>query len=276
MGTAPPRASLVIPGTILSVTTTQEENSVANPALNPSRTRQFETASQAGTGLMSRAGVVRSLAFFAVMLLAGAAVGWHLGTGASVSSKTNMEMLVSLLVALVMAFVIIARPKLARTLGVVYALLEGFVLGIISAAYETQYHGIVAEAVGCTLGVALVVWFLYGTGIIKVTSRLTKIISMAVLGAMAFYLVSILTMVFGGPDLDGGSGVLGIGVSLVLAAIAASTFLLDFDRVDKLIAAGASSEYDAFGAFGLLISLIWLYLEILNILSRLRGGGIRR
>lgn len=96
---------------------------------------------------------------------------------------------------------------------------------------------------------------------------------MAVLGAVIFYGVTLLVMAFGGPDLDGGGGILGIGISLVLAVVAASTFLLDFDRIDKLIASGADHDYDWYGAFGLLISFIWLYLEILNILGRLRGGG---
>ncbi|MGC2485061.1 MAG: Bax inhibitor-1/YccA family protein [Acidimicrobiales bacterium] len=129
---------------------------------------------------------------------------------------------------------------------------------------SAQYHGIVAEAVGATFGVALVVWFLYGTGIIKVTARLTRIITMAVLGAIVFYGVTLLVMAFGGPDLDGSGGIVGIGISLVLAAVAASTFLLAFDRIDKLIAAGAGHGYDWYGAFGLLISFIWLYLEILK------------
>jgi uncharacterized YccA/Bax inhibitor family protein len=185
---------------------------------------------------------------------------------------------VAIITALLLSFVIMSQPKLARSLGVVYAVLEGFAVGVISAAYNAQYHGIVAEAVGATFGVALVVWFLYGTGIIKVTARLTRIITMAVLGAIVFYGVTLLVMAFGGPDLDGGGGILGIGISLVLAAVAASTFLLDFDRIDKLIASGAGPEYDWYGAFGLLISFIWLYLEILNILGRLRGAGgsIRR
>jgi uncharacterized YccA/Bax inhibitor family protein len=79
----------------------------------------------------------------------------------------------------------------------------------------------------------------------------------------------------GGPNLDASGGILGIGVSLVLAVVAASTFLLDFDRIDKMIAANADATYNWYGAFGLVISMVWLYLEILSILGRLRGGRIR-
>ena len=244
---------------------------MANPALADRRIREFTPA---GTGQrMTRLGVARALGVFTIFGLVGAGFGWHEGVGAQITNRTETLIFVAIIAALVLSFVIMSHPKLARSLGVVYAILEGFAVGVISAAYNAQYHGIVEEAVGATFGVALVVWFLYGTGIIKVTARLTRIITMAVLGAVIFYGVTLLVMAFGGPDLDGGGGILGIGISLVLAAVAASTFLLDFDRIDKLIASGASHEYDWYGAFGLLISFIWLYLEILNILGRLRGGG---
>jgi uncharacterized YccA/Bax inhibitor family protein len=208
-------------------------------------------------------------------LLAGAYFGWHEGAGGNVTSQTNTTMLVSIIVALVLSFVIQAKPRMARDIGVVYAVLEGFALGIISAVYNAQYHGIVLEAIGCTLGVALCVWFLYGTGIIKVTAKVTRVITMAVLGALAFYAVALLSQVFGGSNLISSGGPLGIVISLVLAVIAASTFLLDFDRIDRMIAMKVEAAYNWYGAFGLLISMIWLYLEILNIMGRLRGGRIR-
>jgi len=250
---------------------------VANPALADRRIRDFTRVDSTGQR-MTRLGVARALGIFTIFGLVGAGFGWHEGVGAQITSHTETLIIVAIIGALVLSFVIMSHPTWARSLGVVYAVLEGFAVGVISAAYNAQYHGIVEEAVGATFGVALVVWFLYGTGIIKVTARLTRIITMAVLGALVFYGVTLLVMAFGGPDLDGGGGILGIGISLVLAAVAASTFLLDFDRIDKLIASGANHEYDWYGAFGLLISFIWLYLEILNILGRLRGGGgsIRR
>jgi uncharacterized YccA/Bax inhibitor family protein len=245
---------------------------MANPVLTDVRLRGLTPADSSGQR-MTRLGVLRALGIFTLFGLVGAGYGWHEGTGGEISNRTETLIFVSIIAALVLSFVITSRPKLARSLGVVYALLEGFAVGVISAAYNAQYNGIVVEAVGATFGVALCVWFLYGTGLIKVTAKLTRIITMAVLGAVLFYGVTLLVMAFGGPDLDGSGGVLGIGISLVLAAVAASTFLLDFDRIDKLIAMNASHEYDWYGAFGLLISFFWLYLEILNILGRLRGGG---
>lgn len=250
---------------------------MANPALTDRRIQNLSTTSDA-TRRMTHAGVAKALGVLTVFGLIGGSIGWHEGTGAAVSSGTNTLMIVSIIAALVLSLVIVSRPKLARVLGVVYAILEGFAVGVISAVYNATYNGIVVEALGATVGVALVVWFLYGTGIIKVTAKVTRVIMMATLGALAFYAVSLIAMAFGGPDLDGSGGLLGIVISLVLAVIAASTFLLDFDRIDKLIAANVGAEYDWYGAFGLVISFVWLYLEILNVLAKMRGGGgsIRR
>jgi uncharacterized YccA/Bax inhibitor family protein len=224
---------------------------------------------------MTHGGVAKALAIFTAFLFLGAYFGWHEGAGGYVTSQTNTLMLVSIIVALVLSFVIRAKPKLARDIGVIYAVLEGFAVGIISAVYNAQYHGIVVEAIGCTVGVALCVWFLYGTGIIKVTAKVTRVITMAVLGALAFYAVAMLMILFGGTNLVASGGALGMGISLLLAVIAAATFLLDFDRIDKMIAMKVEATYNWYGAFGLLISMIWLYLEILNIMGRLRGGRIR-
>lgn len=246
---------------------------MANPALMDRRIRQLPSTD---TGpRMTHGGVAKALGIFTAFLLAGAYFGWHEGAGGNVTSQTNTTMLISIIVALVLSFVIQAKPRLARDIGVLYAVLEGFALGIISAVYNAQYHGIVLEAIGCTLGVALCVWFLYGTGIIKVTAKVTRVITMAVLGALAFYALALLSMAFGGTNLISSGGPLGIVISLVLAVIAASTFLLDFDRIDRMIAMKVEASYNWYGAFGLLISIIWLYLEILNIMGRLRGGRIR-
>jgi uncharacterized YccA/Bax inhibitor family protein len=248
---------------------------MANPALMDKRISQLETAS-ATERPMSRLGVQKALGIFVVFLLIGGYFGWYQGDAELLSGHTSATMMVSILVAFGLAMLICAKPKLARVVGIAYSLLEGFALGLISAVYNAQYHGIVIDAVGVTVAVALSVWFLYGTGIIKVTAKTTRVISMAVIGAMVFYGLSLLSMLFSGSGFDSSGGVLGIGISLVLAVIAASTFLIDFDRIDKMIAANADAQYDWYGAFGLLVSMVWLYLEILNVLGKARGGGIRR
>jgi uncharacterized YccA/Bax inhibitor family protein len=245
---------------------------MANPALTSKRITRLETTTNPGQS-MSRAGVQSALGVFLVFLVSGSIVGWHEGETGLVTGRTSTLMTVSILAALGLAILICAKPKLARVVGIIYSLLEGFAVGVISAVYNAQYHGIVVDAVGVTLGVALSVWFLYGTGIIKVTAKLRRIISMAVIGAIAFYGLSLLSMLFGGSGFDSSGGALGIVISLVLALIAASTFLTDFDSIDRMIAMNASADYNFYGAFSLLVSLIWLYLEILNLMGKARGGG---
>jgi uncharacterized YccA/Bax inhibitor family protein len=246
---------------------------MANPALTDKRIQEFSTTSDPELR-MTHAGVAKALGVFALFGFLGGALGWHEGSPSTLNTNTNVIMIVSILAAFGLSMIIIRRPKLARVLGVAYAILEGFAVGVVSAIDNVTYPGIVVEALGATVCVALAVWFLYGTGLIKVTAKVTRVITMAMIGAIAFYGVSILVTIFGGPSLDGSGGVLGIGISLVLAVIAASTFLIDFDRIDKLIAANAGAEYDYYGAFGLVLSFVWLYLEILNILGKLRGGGV--
>jgi uncharacterized YccA/Bax inhibitor family protein len=144
---------------------------MANPALADRRIRDFTSVDDTSQR-MTRLGVARALGIFTIFGLVGAGFGWHEGVAAQITSHTETLMVVAIITALFLSFAIMSRPKLARSLGVVYAVLEGFAVGVISAAYNAQYHGIVVEAVGATFAVALVVWFLYGTGIIKVTARL--------------------------------------------------------------------------------------------------------
>ena len=238
---------------------------MANPALKEKNLQVIRTDHTSGK-VMTKRGVFDALAMFAALLTVGAVVGWV--ESSRTTGPSDGFLIVALLGSLVLSLVIIRTPRLARSLGFVYSLVEGFLVGTISQVYNTQYHGIVLEAVGVTAGVALGVWFLYGTGVIKVTSKVYRVVGAATLGALAFYGVSLLLMVFGGPNLDGGGGVLGVGISLVLALVAAANFLVDLDRVDQLVAARADAQYDWYMAFAMMLSLIWLYLEVLNMLGK--------
>jgi len=238
---------------------------MANPALQDKRLSTIRADHTSGK-VMTKRGVFDALAMFAALLTVGAIAGW-IESSRSAGPSPGILM-VSLLGSLVLSLVIIRAPRLARSLGFVYSLVEGFLVGTISQVYNAQYHGIVLEAVGVTAGVALGVWFLYGTGVIKVTSKVYRVVGAATLGALAFYGVTLLLAVFGGPNLDGGGGLLGVGISLVLALIAAANFLVDLDRVDQLVAVGADAQYDWYMAFAMMLSLIWLYLEVLNLLGK--------
>jgi uncharacterized YccA/Bax inhibitor family protein len=172
------------------------------------------------------------------------------------------------------AIVTVLKPKLARITGPLYAIAEGVFLGAISAAYNAQFDGIVLQAVGLTMGVFIMMLVLYGTGTIKVTDRLRRGI-IAAIGAVAIlYLVNFVVAIFGGsmPIVNGNDASwLGIGFSLLVVGVASMNLLLQFDFIEKAVLLKAPRYMEWFAAFGLMVALVWLYLEILRLLARLRS-----
>jgi len=171
-----------------------------------------------------------------------------------------------LIAAIVTAF----RPKSAGISAPIYAVFEGLLLGGISAIFETMYQGIVMRAVLLTLAVFMAMLFLYRSGIIKVTKKLQMGIFAATAGIAVVYLVSFIGGFFGMEFsfLHGNSN-FSIGFSLVVVAIAALNLVLDFSFIENAAASGAPKNMEWYGAFGLMVTLIWLYLEILRLLSKL-------
>jgi uncharacterized YccA/Bax inhibitor family protein len=175
-------------------------------------------------------------------------------------------MLAGLGCALVLTF----KPTFARVLAPVYAVATGVAVGAISKAYNDAYSGIVLQAVGATLGVFVVMLVAYRGGIIRVTARFKRVVIGATLGVMLFYGVSLLLSLFGIDIFPQGSSLMSIGFSFLVAGIAAMNLALDFDFIEKAAAAGAPKYMEWYAAFGLLVTLVWLYLEILRLLSKMR------
>jgi uncharacterized YccA/Bax inhibitor family protein len=159
----------------------------------------------------------------------------------------------------------------ARILAPVYAVGEGFFLGVISKAYETYQHGIVIQAVGATLGVFAVMLVLYRTKIIKVTDRFRTVVIAATMGLMVFYLISFVINLFGGgvPFLHSTS-LLSIGFSIFAAGLAALNLALNFDFIERGAKQGLPKGMEWFAALALVVTLVWLYLELLRLLSKLQ------
>jgi uncharacterized YccA/Bax inhibitor family protein len=174
------------------------------------------------------------------------------------------------LVGFVCAIVLHFKPTLAKVLGPIYAIAEGFFLGAISKVYNDAYDGIVVQAVGATLAVFAVMLFLYKAKIIKVTDRFRRNVIMATMGLMAFYLVSFGINLFGGnvPFINDATP-MGILFSVLAAGLAAMMLAVDFDMIDRGVAAGWPKGMEWYCAFGLLATLVWLYLEILRLLAKL-------
>jgi uncharacterized YccA/Bax inhibitor family protein len=175
------------------------------------------------------------------------------------------------IVGLVVALIIIFRRTPNPALVLTYAAAEGVALGAISALFETLYSGIVLQAIIGTVGVFIGMLVVYKTGAVRVTPRLTKWIVGATVGAAVLMLANLVMGLFthgAGLGLRSG-GPLAIGFSLLVIGIAAFNFLLDFDAADQMIRAGMPSKWAWYAAFGLMTTLVWLYLEILRLLSYL-------
>lgn len=180
--------------------------------------------------------------------------------------------MVGLVLGLVISFMRMANPALV----VAYAVVEGVFLGMVSRAFESFYSGIVIQAVIGTFGVFFLMAFLYKSRVLRATPKFVKIVTGAVVGLFAAMLINFVLSFFGittglRGNADGSAGWLAIGFSLVCIVVAALTFVLDFDQIEQAVAAGMPKRYAWICAFGILVGLIWLYLEILRLLSYLRG-----
>lgn len=228
------------------------------------------TWAPAGT-TMTVSGTATATGVLLVLLLVTAAIGWV--TTDPLTDGVPALAIVGAIVGLVCGLIVSFKPTLARVLGPVYALAEGFFLGVISRAYDAMYDGIVLQAVGATLGVFAVMLVLYRTQIIKVTQRFRRIVLGATMGLMVFYLVSWVISLFAGRgavSFMNSSSNLGILISVVAAGLAAMMLALDFDLIEKGAREGWPKGMEWYGAFGLLTTLVWLYLEMLRLLAKLQ------
>ncbi len=152
-----------------------------------------------------------------------------------------------------------------------YAVVEGFLLGVISNLYTDKYPGIALQALVCTIAVFATMLGLYQSGTIRATPRLRKVVVTATIGIFVTYLLSMVMSMFGAEmPLLNNSGMLGIGISLAIIGIAAFNLILDFDQIESAIANGAPRTFAWTASFGLLVTLVWLYVEFLRLLSKLR------
>jgi uncharacterized YccA/Bax inhibitor family protein len=167
------------------------------------------------------------------------------------------------------------KPTMSKWLAPIYALAEGVFVGAISAAYNVQWNGIVVQAVGATLGVFFVMLFLYRARIVKVTDKFRSVVIGATLGLAAFYLLAIVLSLFG-RNISFLSATdnswFGIGFSVLAAGLASLNLLLDFDLIERGVRGAAPKYMEWFAGLGLLVTLVWLYLELLRLLGRLRSN----
>lgn len=175
-----------------------------------------------------------------------------------------------LVVAIILAF----KKEWAAVLAPVYAILEGLFVGSVSAIYNYAYPGLPMQAVALTLLVTLIMFLVYRYRIIKVTNKLRTVIVVATSAIALFYLIQWLTYAFGGQaiayNLTNSSTPISIGFSILVTGLAAFNLLLNFDTVEKGVEMRANKFMEWYCAFGLLVTIVWLYLEILRLLSKFK------
>ena len=218
---------------------------------------------------MTLKGTLNKLGFLLLMMSGSTIFSWsQFNKGSDPMPMLMIGVFGGLALALVMAFKKQWSPYIAPA----YAIMEGLFVGTISAMYDYAYPGLPMQAVALTLLVTLVMFLIYRYRIIKVTGRFRMIIVIATAALGIFYLVQWITyMAMGSPigSFTNAATPLGIGFSIVVVALAALNLLLNFDTIEKGVELRAAKYMEWYSAFGLLVTLVWLYLEILRLLSKL-------
>ena len=252
----------------------------ANPALSPQTLSNLRHVRAAHGEFMTVQGAVQKTMILALILLATAAYVWSLAFaavpyGEAPALTHNMAsiqtfMMGGVIAGLILAFATIFKPTWAPVTAPLYAAAEGLALGGLSAVMEMRYPGIVVQAALLTVGTLFSLLFAYRAGWIQVTAKLRSGIVMAT-GAIFFvYLFTFIAGFFGMqfPSIHG-SGPIGIGVSVVVVVVAALNLLLDFELITNLSQRRAAKHMEWYAAFSLMVTLVWLYVEFLRLLSKL-------
>ncbi len=242
----------------------------SNPALNRNTFSDLSVIDD-GNAMTIQGVVNKSFILLALVLISSFHVWKLFFTTGAVQSVTPW-MLVGGIGGFVVALITVFNKKIAGITAPIYALLEGLVLGGISAMVEARYPGLVIQAVFLTFGTLFSLLVLYKSGFIKVTENFKLGIIAATGGIMLVYMVSFILGLFGvNVGLIHGNGLISIGFSLFVVVIAALNLVLDFDFIENGASQGAPKYMEWYAAFGLMVTLIWLYIEILRLLVKLQN-----
>lgn len=230
----------------------QLEQAYAGPSAGP-----LQTARMTYNDVVVKTGMT-----FGVLLV-GAVIGWF----------TPQLFFVGFIGGLVLGLVNAFKKEPSPPLIIAYAAFMGVGLGGISLMFQAQWQGIVQQAVLGTLAVFGAALFAYRSGRIRVTPKFQRMVLIGMMGYLAFSLMNVVIMLFGATDSAWGlrSGWLGIAAGLIGVALAAFSLVLDFDFIDKGVAAGIPEKYAWTAAFGLVVTLVWLYLELLRLIAIFQG-----
>ena len=245
----------------------------SNPVL---KDNVFQRDYASSSDVMTINGTMNKTALMLLLVISGAVFTWNkFMEGLILSPEAARSAIMPWLIiggigGFITVLITVFRPQSSEISAPVYAIFEGVFLGGISAMFESMYPNIVMRAVALTLAVFAAMLFFYRSGIIKVTKKIAMVVFAATAGIALMYFVSFIAGMFGANlgFLNGNSN-LSIGISLVVVGIAALNLVLDFSFIENAAKSGAPKYMEWYGAFGLMVTLIWLYLELLRLLSKL-------
>ncbi|HEX4758384.1 MAG TPA: Bax inhibitor-1/YccA family protein [Terracidiphilus sp.] len=224
------------------------------------------------TNRMTLNGTVNKTGVLLVCAIATAAWTWHLFLQSHDAEDVVPLMGIGLVGGFICAMVTVFKKEWSPVTAPLYALLEGLALGGFSAIFEMRYPGIGIQAVGLTFGTLFALLVVYRSGMIRVTQKFRLGVFAATGGIALFYILEMVLGFFGIQFTSiNGSGVIGIGFSLIVVGIAALNLVLDFDFIEQGVQHGAPRYMEWYGAFGIMVTLVWLYIEILRLLSKMRS-----
>lgn len=239
----------------------------SNPVLSGDR---FDNTQMIGAVPMTVSGAInKAFILFLILAVSAGAVVYEAYMG--YASKVMMTMIFGAVVGLILALIISFKPKTAPYLSPIYAFAQGAFLGGITMLFEANFPGIAIQAISGTFAALFVMLFLFKTKIIQATERFKSTIFIAISSILVLYIVNLVMTLFGHPlPFIVGSSPLSIGISVVIVCVAALSLIIDFDFIVKGEQNLLPKNFEWYGAFGLMVTLVWLYVEILRLVSKLR------
>jgi uncharacterized YccA/Bax inhibitor family protein len=234
----------------------------SNPILNGKQVAGF---AELGSG-MTLQGTVNKTGLLLLCAIATATLAWHLHAQPHTEGETLNLVLIGTIGGFVFALITAIKPKWSPVTAPIFALLEGLALGVISAFIERHAPGIAIAAVGLTFATLLVLLLAYRFGVIRVTEKFRMGLTAATGAVVVFYGLQFALGLLGIRIISAGIGLIGILVSLVVVGIVALNLILDFDSIENSVRLGAPRYMEWYGAFGIMVTLVWLYFEILRLL----------
>jgi uncharacterized YccA/Bax inhibitor family protein len=245
-----------------------QKNQSGNPAFSKS------ALSKIGDIESSKSATIMGTTIKIFVLLAFTIFAATFGWQAAVANSSSLVIVIVAggIIGFIAALITVLNPKFAVVSGPIYALVQGYVLGAVSQMYNVQFDGIVLQTVALTGALFFSALLVFSAGLIKVTDKFRTGVIIATGGIAIYYLITMFAGMFGfHMPLMYNTGTLGIAISAFIIFIATLNLILDFDMIQKLEQNKAPKTFEWYGAFALMVTLIWLYFEVLRLIANLRG-----